>query len=108
MMIVFVLWRNRSKSSKIDHYIITPRNDLYYINGFPFPYMEAIVFYYQKHRFNGTLLTQQAFIEPYLLAHKRSSRSPTLNKAQTFNRKDKRRQNRRGGTQGNYNKFQTL
>lgn len=52
------------------HHVIKKLNDLYYFNDFPFPYLESIILYYQRHKFRGTKFTQQAFVSPYVTAQR--------------------------------------
>lgn len=67
----------KSTSDVVEHHPITYHRDLYYLGSYPFPYLESIILYYRKHKLDSTRLTDQAFIEPYLMATRRIGRSPT-------------------------------
>lgn len=54
------LYLSLRSSDYVEHHRVNFEDNLYYMDNQPYPYIDSIVLYHQKHRLNGTKLTHHA------------------------------------------------
>ncbi|OWF37348.1 uncharacterized protein LOC110440287 [Mizuhopecten yessoensis] len=54
------LYLSLRSSDYVEHHRVNFEDNLYYMDNQPYPYLDSIVLYHQKHRLNGTKLTHHA------------------------------------------------
>ncbi|XP_060084424.1 uncharacterized protein LOC132563691 [Ylistrum balloti] len=54
------LYLSLRSTDYVEHHRVNFEDNLYYMDNQPYPYLDSIVLYHQKHRLNGTKLTHHA------------------------------------------------